>query len=284
MADLSNKVIVTVALSGAITNKKMNPNVPEQPEEIASNAQEVYNEGAAVVHIHARDPQGENTSDVKIFNDIKSRIRSNNNPVVIEFSTGGGPNLTQQQRLECLDAGPEMASLNMGSLMRISGKYKGVPWSNMPEEIEWYIGRMNELGVKPELEVYDHAMMRDVENIIAKGLLKPPFYCDLVLGMRYQGACDATPKIFLQMMDLLPQGTIVNCAAVGRDQLPLTTLSILMGGHARVGLEDNVYYGKGDLATNARLAARTVRIIRELGKEPATPAEAREILGLKPLA
>ena len=262
----------------------MNPNVPEQPEEIARNALEVYNEGAAVVHIHARDTQGENTSDVKIFTDIKTRIRNDKNPVVIEFSTGGGPNLTQEQRLECLSAGPEMASLNMGSLMRVSGKYKGVPWSNMPEEIEWYIGRMNELGVKPELEVYDHAMMRDCENIIQKGLLKPPFYFDLVLGMRYQGACDATPKIFLQMLDLLPQGTIVNCAAVGRDQLPLTTLSVLMGGHARVGLEDNVYYGKGDLASNARLAARTVRIIRELGKEPATPAEAREILGLKPLA
>ena len=283
MADLSNKVIVTVALSGAITNKKMNPNVPEQPEEIAKNALEVYNEGASVVHIHARDTQGENTSQVNIFTDIKTRIRNDKNPVVIEFSTGGGPNLTQEQRLECLNAGPEMASLNMGSLMRVSGKYKGVPWSNMPEEIEWYIGRMNDLGVKPELEVYDHAMIRDFENIIQKGLLKRPFYCDLVLGMRYQGACEATPKIFLQMLDLLPQGTIVNCAAVGRDQLPLTTLSILMGGHARVGLEDNVYYGKGDLATNARLAARTVRIIRELGKEPATPAEAREILGLKPL-
>jgi len=282
-SDLSNKVIVTVALSGAITNKKMNPAVPEQPVEIAQNAQEVYNEGAAVVHIHARDPQGENTSDVNIFNDIKNRIRGAKNPIVIEFSTGGGPNLTQEQRLECLNAGPEMASLNMGSLMRISGKYKGVSWSNMPEEIEWYIGRMNELGVKPELEVYSHAMMRDVQNIIDKGLLKAPYYIDLVLGMRYQGACDATPKIFNQMVDLLPPGTIINTAAVGRDQVGLTTLSILNGGHARVGLEDNVYYGKGDLATNARLTARTVRIIRELGKEPATPEEAREILGLKPL-
>jgi 3-keto-5-aminohexanoate cleavage enzyme len=282
-SNLSNKVIVTVALSGAITNKKMNPNVPEQPVEIAQNALDVYNEGAAVVHIHARDPQAENTSDVNIFNDIKSRIRNDKNPVVIEFSTGGGPNLTQEQRLECLQAGPEMASLNMGSLMRVSGKYKGVPWSNMPEEIEWYVGKMNDLGVKPELEVYDHAMMRDVQNIIDKGLLKPPFYIDLVLGMRYQGAIDATPQMFNQLKDLMPAGTIVNCAAVGQAQLPMTTLSILMGGHARVGLEDNVYYGKGDLATNARLAARTVRIIRELGKEPATPAEAREILGLKPL-
>ncbi len=283
MADLRNKVIVTVALSGAITNKTMNPNVPEQPVEIAQNAMEVFNEGAAVVHIHARDAQGENTSNVKTFEDIKTRIRNDKNPVVIEFSTGGGANLTQEQRLECLGAGPEMASLNMGSMMRVSGKYKGVPWSNMPDEIEWYVGRMNELGVKPELEIYSHAMMRDMENIVDKGLLKPPYYVDLVLGMRYQGACDATPKIFLQMLDLLPKGTIVNTAAVGRDQLPLTTLSVLMGGHVRVGLEDNVYYGKGDLATNARLTARIVRIIRELGKEPATPDEAREILGLKPL-
>jgi 3-keto-5-aminohexanoate cleavage enzyme len=142
---------------------------------------------------------------------------------------------------------------------------------------------MNELGVKPELEVYSHAMVRDVHNIIDKGLLKPPYYIDLVLGMRYQGACDATPKIFAQMFELMPPGTIVNTAAVGKDQLPMTMLSILYGGHTRVGLEDNVYYGKGDLASNARLAARIVRIIRELGKEPATPAEAREILGLKPL-
>jgi 3-keto-5-aminohexanoate cleavage enzyme len=282
MSNLSNKVIVTVAQTGAITMKKQNPHVPEQPDEIAASALECYNEGAAVVHIHARDKNGENTSDVEIFKDIHSRIRAVC-PLVIEDSTGGGPNLTQEQRLECLLAGPEMASLNMGSLMRVSGKYKGVPWSNMPEEIEWYVGKMNELGVKPELEVYSHAMMRDVENIVDKGLLKAPYYIDIVLGMRYQGACDATPQIFSQIADLMPKGAIINCAAVGKDQLPLTTLSVLLGGHARVGLEDNVYYGKGDLASNARLVARTVRIIRELGKEPATPAEAREILGLKPL-
>lgn len=271
-------------MTGAITSKKLNPAVPEQPDEIQKDALAVYNEGCAVVHIHARDPQGVNTSKVEIFQDIKNRIRGDKNPVVIEFSTGGGANLTQEQRLECLGAGPEMASLNMGSMMRVSGQYKGVPWSNMPEEIEWYIGRMNELGVKPELEIYSHAMIRDYHNIIDKGLLKPPFYVDLVLGMRYQGAVDATPQIFNQLKDLMPAGTILNCAAVGRDQLPITTLCVLNGGHARVGLEDNVYYGKGDLASNARLVARTVRIIRELGKEPATPEEAREILGLKPLA
>jgi 3-keto-5-aminohexanoate cleavage enzyme len=281
-SNLSNKVIVTVAQTGAITMKKQNPHVPEQPDEIAASALECYNEGAAVVHIHARDAQGENTSSVDTFNDIHKRIRAVC-PMVIEDSTGGGPNLTQEQRIECLQAHPEMASLNMGSMMRISGKYAGVPWSNMPSEIEHYVTRMNELGVKPELEIYTHAMVRDMQNIIDKGLLHKPYYVDLVLGMRYQGACDATPKIFNQMLDLMPEGTIVNCAAVGQSQLAMTTLSILMGGHVRVGLEDNVYYGKGDLASNARLVARTVRIIRELGKEPATPAEAREILGLKPL-
>ena len=283
MGDLSNKVIVTVAQTGAITMKKQNPSVPEQPDEIAASALACYNEGAAVVHIHARDTQGGNTSDVAVFNDIHKRIRAVC-PLVIEDSTGGGPNLTQEQRLECLLAGPEMASLNMGTMMRIAGQWKGIPWSNMPEEIDWYLGRMNELGIKPELEVYSHAMMREVYSIIERGLLKAPYYIDIVLGMRYQGACDATPKIFNQLVDLMPQGTIINCAAVGRDQVGLTTLSILMGGHARVGLEDNIYYGKGDLATNARLVARTVRIIRELGKEPATPDEARQILGLKPLA
>ena len=283
MGDLSNKVIVTVAQTGAITMKKQNPSVPEQPDEIAASALACYNEGAAVVHIHARDTQGGNTSDVAVFNDIHKRIRAVC-PLVIEDSTGGGPNLTQEQRLECLLAGPEMASLNMGTMMRIAGQWKGIPWSNMPEEIDWYLGRMNELGIKPELEVYSHAMMREVYSIIERGLLKAPYYIDIVLGMRYQGACDATPKIFNQLVDLMPQGTIINCAAVGRDQVGLTTLSILMGGHARVGLEDNIYYGKGDLATNARLVARTVRIIRELGKEPATPDEARQILGLNPLA
>jgi 3-keto-5-aminohexanoate cleavage enzyme len=279
----NNKVIITVAQTGAITNKKLNPNVPEQPDEIAASALACYNEGAAIVHIHARDEKGENTSNIEIFKSIHQKIRAAC-PIIIQDSTGGGPNLTQEQRIECLKAGPEMASLNMGSMMRISGAYKGVPWSNMPEEIEWYVGRMNELGIKPEMEVYSHAMLREVQMLIDKGLLQKPYYCDLVLGMRYQGACDATPKILTTLIDMLPPDVLFNCAAVGGAQLPMTTLAMLLGGCVRVGLEDNVYYGKGDLATNARLVARTVRIARELGKEPATPEEARQILGLKPLA
>ncbi|MFO1466360.1 MAG: 3-keto-5-aminohexanoate cleavage protein [Steroidobacteraceae bacterium] len=278
----SDKVIITVAQTGAIVTKKINPSVPEQPDEIAQSALACYNEGAAIVHIHARDKTGENSADVNIFRDIHQKIRAVC-PMVIQDSTGGGPNLTQDERVACLDAGPEMASLNMGSMMRISGQYAGVPWSNMPHEIELFVGKMNERGIKPEMEVYSHAMLRDVQNLIDKGLLKKPYYIDLVLGMRYQGAVDATPKMLLTLIDMLPADAYFNCAAVGPAQLPMTTLAMLMGGCVRVGLEDNAYYRKGELASNAQLVARAVRIARELGKEPATPEEARQILGLPPL-
>jgi 3-keto-5-aminohexanoate cleavage enzyme len=277
-----DKVIITVAQTGALVNKGMNPNVPEQPDEIITSAVECYNEGAAVVHIHARDETGENTSNPKTFKTIRDGIREKCR-LVIQFSTGGGPNLTQEQRIECIKAEPEMASLNMGSMMRISGPYQGVPWSNMPHEIELYLSKMRDMGVKPELEVYSFAMFREVNEIIRKGLVEKPYYINLVLGMKYQGACDATPKILSTMVDFLPEDALFNCSAVGSAQLPITTMAMIMGGCVRVGLEDNIFYKKGEMATNAKLVARTVRIARDLGKEPATPDEARKILGLKPL-
>jgi len=278
----SDKIIITVAQTGALVNKSMNPNVPEQPAEIVDSAYACYNEGAAIVHVHARDHSGENTSDPEIFRQIRDGIRQKCG-LIIQYSTGGGPNLSQEQRIECLKATPEMASLNMGSMMRISGKYAGIPWSNMPQEIETYIGRMRELGVKPEMEVYNLAMFREVSAVIEKGLVEKPYYINLVLGMRYQGACDATPKILTLLHDFLPADAYFNCTAVGTAQLPLATMAMVLGGCIRVGLEDNIYYRKGELATNAQLVARVVRIARELGKEPATPEEARAILGLKPL-
>lgn len=276
-----NKVIITVAQTGAITNKKLNPNVPEQPEEIAASAYDCYNAGAAICHVHARDPQGENSADVAIFEDIHSRIRALCN-IIIQDSTGGGPNLSQEERINCLKAGPEMASLNMGSLMRVSGKYKGVPWSNLPEEIDYYVGEMRKRGIKPEMEVYNHAMLSEVRRLIAEGKVDAPFCVNIVLGMRYQGAEDSDPATFLSIKERLPQGVICNCTGVGSAQIPLATQSILLGGGARVGMEDNIYYAKGELArSNAQLVEKIVRIARELGKEPATPDEAREYLGLK---
>ena len=279
----NNKVIITVAQTGALVNKEMNPNVPEQPDEIVESAYACYNEGAAICHIHGRDKKGQNTSDIEVFKAIHGGIRDKCN-IIIQDSTGGGPELTQEQRIKCLEAAPEMASLNMGSMMRISGPYAGIPWSNMPNEIETYVTRMRELGVKPEMEVYSHAMFRDVNSLIKKGLVGKPYYVNIVLGMRYQGACEATSKTLMSMIDFLPEDAIFNCTAVGLAQLPLTTMAMLLGGCVRVGLEDNIHYLKGELAANAQLVARTVRIARELGKEPATPDEARQILGLKPLS
>jgi 3-keto-5-aminohexanoate cleavage enzyme len=260
----------------------MNPNVPEQPTDIIRGAYACYEEGAAIVHIHAKDKAGENTSDPAVFQDIKAGIRQKCN-LITQFSTGGGPNLSQEERIACLQATPEMASLNMGSLMRIAGPYAGVAWSNMPDEIEMYVSRMRELAIKPEMEIYNLAMLRDVQRVIDKGLVEKPYYINLVLGMRYQGACEATPKMVQTLLDFLPQEAYFNCTAVGSAQLPITTLAMLLGGCVRVGLEDNIYYRKGELATNAQLVARTVRMARELGKEPATPDEAREILGLAKL-
>ncbi len=278
-----NKFIVTVAQTGAITNKSLNPNVPEQPDEIAEAAYACYNEGAAICHIHARDAQGINSADDKIFKDIHERIRQKSS-LILQDSTGGGPNLTQEERINCLKAGPEMASLNMGTLMRVAGQYKGVPWSNMPEEIDYYVAEMNERCIKPEMEVYSHAMLLEVERLIKEGKISAPYCINIVLGMRYQGAEPATFENFFSIRRRLPKDAIVNCTGVGSAQIPLATQSLLLGGGVRVGLEDNIYYAKGELAkSNAQLVAKIVRIGRELGKEPATPEEARDYLGLAPL-
>jgi 3-keto-5-aminohexanoate cleavage enzyme len=276
-----DKVIITVAQTGALVTKAMNPSLPEQPDEIAESAYACYQEGAAICHIHARDKQGVTTGNKEVFQDIHDRIRAKCN-IIVQDSTGGGPNLSFEQRIECIYAKPEMASLNMGTMMRVSGKYKGTPFANMREDIEIYVTRMRELGIKPEMEVYNHAMLREIENLIQKGLVEKPYYINLVLGMMYQGAVDATPKYLNSLLDFLPEDAIVNVTPVGVAQLPLTTMGMILGTCIRVGMEDNIYYRKGELVkNNAQFVARAVRIARELNKEPATPDETRKILGLK---
>jgi len=279
-----NKVVITVAQTGAMSSKSMNPNVPEQPAEIAESAYECYNEGAAICHIHARGKDGLPTADTDIYQDIHDRIRAKCN-MIIQDSTGGGPNLSQEERIQCLKTGPEMASLNMGSLMRIGGPYKGTAWSNLPEEIDHYVKEMAKYNVMPEMEVFNHGMLVDVRRVIKEGLVKKPYYVNIVLGMRYQGAEPATPDTLYSIVKSLPPDTIFNCTGVGSMQTPMATMAMLLGGCVRVGLEDNLYYTKGELAkSNAQLVARIVRIARDLGKEPATPDEARAYFGLTPVA
>ena len=280
-----DKVIITVAQTGALVTKAQNPNIPEQPEEIAVSAYDCYNEGAAIVHIHARDKDGVTTGSADVFRDIHERIRKRCN-LILQDSTGGGANLTVEQRTECLEAEPEMASLNMGTMRRTMGPSAGTPFANIRPDIEAFVTRMKQFGVKPEMEVYSLSMFREVNNLIDKGLIEKPYYVDLILGMAYQGALEGNPLYLPTYLQFLPapEHTIFNTLGVGAAQTPVTTMGMILGGCVRVGMEDNIYYRKGELvASNAQLVARIVRIAREMGKEPATPEEARQILGLKPL-
>ena len=274
------KVIVTVSLTGGVQTKKETQYLPEQPDEIAADAYACYNEGAAVAHIHARDKNGAPSGDTAIFKEIHAAIRAKC-PMIIQDSTGGGPGLTFEQRLECLDAKPEMASLNIGSMLRTIGKTAGTTWANPRPELERFASEMAKKGVKPELEIYHHGMIREMKNFIDKGLIQKPYYVNLVMGMAYQGAVEASADNLVTLVQLLPQGTIFNCCAVGRMQVPITTMAVLLGGQCRVGMEDNIYMSKGVLAkNNAEMVAKSIRIIKDLGFEIATPEEAREIIGL----
>jgi 3-keto-5-aminohexanoate cleavage enzyme len=278
-----NRVIITVAQTGALVTKKMNPSVPETPDEIAQSAYDCYNEGAAIVHIHARDENNVNSGDPVIFKEIHDKIRRKCN-LVIQDSTGGGSNLTVEQRTGCLEAYPEMASLNMGTLVRTIGEGAGTAFMNTRQEIENFVKRMDKFGVKPEMEIYNLAMLQEVNILIQKGLLKKPYNLNLILGMAYQGALEADHMFFPLYLQHMPDNAYFNTLGVGKAQLSLGVMGMILGGNVRVGLEDNVYYKKGELAkSNAQLVARMVKIARELGKEPCSPAEARELFGLKPV-
>ena len=277
----SGKVIITASLNGAFTTKAINPNVPEQPVEIARASRQCRDAGAAIVHIHARDEQGRPCGSREKFEEIQAAVRAQCSDVIIQFSTGGGTDLTIEERVTCLDADPEMASLNMGTLMRQSGPNAGEPFVNMSADIEAWAAKMQAMRIKPEMECYSQSMYRDVRNLIAKGLVEPPYYVNFVLGMMHQGAVEATPETLVSMYQFLPEDCYFNTTATGAAQLSLTTMGMLMGGAVRVGMEDNVYYVKGEAAgSNAQLVERTVRIARELTFEPATPDEARAILGV----
>ncbi len=268
------KLIITAALTGAEVTKDIQPALPETPDEIADAAYECYKAGASIVHIHARDAEGNPTQSYDVYKEIKEKIEAKCN-VIVQPSTGGATWHTPEERLQPVELKPEMATLSCGTC-----NFGNEVFMNSGEYIEKFAKRMQELGVKPEIEVFERGMIENAKLLIKKGLLDSPAHFDFVLGV--PGASPGHPEDLMYMRSCLPADATWTVAGIGRFETPLATMGILLGGHVRVGFEDNVYYSKGVLAdSNAQLVERVVRLSKELGREVATPDEARKILNLK---
>lgn len=265
--------MITAAVVGAELSRDDTPYLPTNPDEIAREACDCCEAGAAVIHLHARDCIGNPTQNAKIYRDIIAKIKERCNPI-IQVSTGGAIGMTAKERMQPLDLKPEMASLTAGSV-----NFGNDVFLNPPELLAKLASIMKERRIKPEMEIFDAGMVANALWLNKKGLLIPPIHFDLVLGV--PGALPASVRNLLFLVDSLPKYSTWSVAGIGRSQLPMATTAMILGGHARVGLEDNIYYREGQLAEgNVPLVKRLVRIAGEMGREIATPGEAREILGL----
>jgi uncharacterized protein (DUF849 family) len=293
----ARKVIVTIAPTGGMASKRQNPALPTQPVEIADDVYRCFNAGASLVAVHARRPDDEATCDPAIYRRINALIREKCD-IVINNSTGGGINgdmvarapngyweILWEERLKGIEAGAEMCTLDPTTVI-CSFDGKEILMNTSPSRCRELAETMRAKGIKPEWEVFSPThLLQDVTTLLNAGLDEPPYFVNFVLGAErgFQGAMPYSPKILQSMVDLMPAKAIFNVSAIGIAQLNAALQSLLLGGHVRVGLEDNLYYSAGQLATNVQLVERIVRIIRDLGMEPATPAEARAIIGLPAL-
>lgn len=266
-------LIITCAVVGAEVMRSDNPAVPYTPEEIAAEAVGAARAGAAMVHLHARRPDGSPTQDRETYRAIMDRIRAQSD-VIVQCSTGGAVGMAPEERLQPVFLQPEMASLTTGTVNFGAGVF----W-NPPDLIEQFARTMREQGVVPEIEVFEPGMIENALRLVKQGILSLPLHFDFVIGG--PGWIAGTPRNLVHLAESIPPGCTWSVAGIGRHQLPLATMAVLMGGHVRVGFEDNIFYSKGVLASaNAQLVERVIRIARELGREIATPEEARRILHL----
>jgi len=272
-----NKTIITVAVCGSVPTKEMNPAVPYTPKEIADSAIDSYKAGATIAHIHVRDPEtGVPTSDISLFSEVVDRIR-NSCDMIINLTTSGinlkGENVIEQ-RLEPVKLLPEICSFDIGSM-----NFQHRPFINSPEWGRLAAKRMREYGIKPEIEVFDMGHIRQTKHWLKEGLINDPPYFQLCMGAGW--GIEATPENLLVMKNALPSGVIWSVLGVGRMQLPMITMAMLLGGHVRVGFEDNIYLRRGELLkSNAQIVEVAANIIQQLQGEVANTNETREILGL----
>ncbi|QQY79204.1 3-keto-5-aminohexanoate cleavage enzyme [Keratinibaculum paraultunense] len=268
------KLIITAAICGAEVTKENNPNVPYTVEEIGREAEAAYKAGASIIHLHVREDDGTPTQDKERFRVCMEEIKKRCPDVIIQPSTGGAVGMSDEERLQPVELLPEMATLDCGTL-NFGGDEIFV---NTENTIKNFAKVMNEKNVKPEIEVFDKGMIDYAIRYAKEGYILEPMHFDFVLGVQMA----ATGRDLAFMVDSIPAGSTWTVAGVGRYEMPMAAMGIAMGGHVRVGFEDNVYLSKGVLAkSNGELVEKVVRIAKELGREIATPDEAREILGLK---
>jgi uncharacterized protein (DUF849 family) len=277
---MAEPVIITVAITGALPKKKDNPAVPVTPAEQIESTHEAYEAGAALVHIHVRNPDESPGSDPELYGRVQEGVRKHCPGMIVQFSTGGRGR-EQSQRGGMLYLRPDMASLATGSV-----NFPNQIYENPPDFVEGLAKTMLEHDIKPEVEVFDLAMLYNAATLVKKGLLKDPPHVQFVLGI--PNAMPARRSIFdflrSELKEVLPRATWV-AAGIGRHQWEVNQWCLETGGHCRTGLEDNLRIEPDRLAaSNAELAKKIVDNCERFGRRPATPAEARQILGLRPAA
>ena len=279
-------VVITCALTGGIHGKEANPNLPEQPDEIVEQGVAAWRAGAAILHVHARNPDGSNTMDPDIYGELHRRLCEETD-AVIQLTTGGSPRLPVEERLNTVFLAPEMCSLNMG-LLNFFIRGEQVFFANHRSDIERFAREIAAREVRPELEIYSAAMLEEVQHLISLDILSPPYVLNLVLHTPTQGGTRGTPENLLDALARIRSLGVpledlrVNLTSMGATQLPMTTIAMAMGLNIRVGMEDNVLFRRGEpLENNAQLVERAVRIATELDRPIATPAQARELFALR---
>jgi 3-keto-5-aminohexanoate cleavage enzyme len=267
-----DKLIITAAIVGAEVMRADTPYLPITPEEIADQAKQVHDAGASIVHIHVRDKDGMPSQDKGIYAETIHLIKQRCD-IIIQVSTGGAVGMSDEERLQPISLSPEMATLTTGTV-----NFGKDVFLNTPKQLIRFATEMQKYGVRPEFEIFDAGMIANAVYLVKKGYIAGHLHFDFVMGV--PGAIPATADHLLFLIRQLPVAASWSVAGIGANQLKMATLGILLGGHVRVGLEDNIYYRKGELATNKALIQRVVRIAEELGRPISTSEEARMMLKL----
>ncbi len=286
-----DKVVLTIATTGGLHGREANPALPEQPKDIVQNFHDCYNAGATVAHMHVRNPDGGTSSKLDIYGEVLNGVMDRCPGMITQVGNGigvwrdeegQGQPFTLEERMALLDLKPQPDQLTVNSgTFHFAHKESEFLFENSKKWNTEFIEGCKYRGIVNELEVYDLSHIANMMALVDRGVLEPPFHFSFVMGI--DGGIPPTPQNLLAMIDAVPDGSSWQIVSIGKAQLPLSTMAVAMGGNIRVGFEDNVYYSHGVLAdSNAQLVERAVRIVRELGREVATPEEARELMHMQP--